>query len=111
MYAMGIFNRRQRREEKDNAQLIVRLDGRSVRYVARRELDESGSPVETVLGKTGRINTRDGKIVIICDGTEVFRCSQQNARCGELLSLGGVVIENMGAGKTETVVAYYTYYR
>lgn len=110
---MGIFNRRQRREDKDNAQLIARLDGKGVRYVARRELDETGSPVETVLGKTGRINTKDGKIVIICDGREVFRCSQEGACCGELLSLGGVVIESAApdGGKADTVVAYYTYYR
>ena len=109
---MGLFNSKQRREDKDNARLIARLDGKGVRYVVRRELDEQGGPLETVLCKTGRINTKDGKIVIICDGAEVFRCSQEGAQCGELLSLGGVVIQCIRSdGEPDTVVAYYTYYR
>ena len=109
---MGFFNSKQRQADRHNARLITRLDGKGVRYVVRRELDEQGSPVETVLGKTGRINTKDGKIVIICDGAEVFRCSQEGAQCGELLSLGGVVIQCIGPdGGPDTVVAYYTYYR
>ena len=101
---MGLFGKRRSPEDKETAALLARLDGRSVKYVTRRDL-ETG--VETVIGREGRLNTKEGKIVIVCNGTEVFRCPAEDARCGELLSLDGVTIRT-GEGM---VVAYYQYYR
>ena len=108
---MAFFNRR--REEADTARLIARLDGRAVKYVTRREMDGNGNPVETVIGKEGRINTRQGQIVVVCNGSEVFRCPAEGAKCGELLSLDGAVVSGINActGRQDTVVAYYLYYR
>ena len=62
--------------------------------------------METVLGKEGRINTLHDRIVISCSGTAL-------AKCGELMSLEGVVVTgpNQVTGRTESVVAYYKYYR
>ena len=95
---------------KDNAKLIARLDGRAVKYVTRRDPETA---IESVIGRTGRINTKNGFITIVCDGTEVFRCSSDNAQCGELLSLEGVTIrasDEQTGGET-IIVAYYKYYR
>ena len=106
---MGLFGKRSQ-NDKDNRQLIARLDGRAVKYVAERDAETS---VESVIGRTGRINTKNNHITIVCDGTEVFRCSSETAQCGELLSLDGVVIRavNTNSGKPCIIVAYYQYYR
>ena len=60
-----------------------------------------------------RINTLHDRIVMSCSGTEVFRCDTALAKCGELMSLEGVVVTgpNQVTGRTESVVAYYKYYR
>lgn len=101
---LGLFGKRKSPEEKETAALLARLDGRSVKYVARRDPE---TQIETVIGHEGRLNTKDGQIVIVCNGSEVFRCPAEGARCGELLSLDGVVIRAEG----KIVVAYYKYYR
>ena len=109
---MGLFRKRRQAEGAD-PHLLARMDGKEVKYVTRRELDESGSPVESVIGKEGRLNTQNDRIVVVCNGTEVFRCPVEGAKCGELLSLEGVVIQGVNAytGAPDTIVAYYQYYR
>ncbi len=104
---MGLFHRN--KEKAENARLMERLDGRRITYAARRVLDEAGNPLEQVIGRVGSINTREGRIVIICDGAEVFRCPAEGARCSELLSLDGVVIQgnDPDTGKPVTIVAKY----
>ncbi|HIZ20453.1 MAG TPA: hypothetical protein H9674_06310 [Firmicutes bacterium] len=101
---MGLFGRRKTSEDRETAALLARLDGKSVKYVTRRD---PATQVETVIGHEGRLNTKDGQIVIVCNGTEVFRCPSAGARCGELLSLDGVTIRT----DEGMVVAYYQYYR
>lgn len=110
---MGLFSRKNRKEDNEQAALLAKLDGRLVKYVTRRELNEAGSPVETILGKEGRIHTLHGEIIVRCGTTEVFRCAAEGASCGELLSLEGVVLKGVHpeTGKPDTVVAYYKYYR
>jgi len=105
---MGLFSRR--RENAAQSDLIGRLHGKRIRYAARRTTDESGTPVEIILGKTGAINTLGGDIVVMCNAKEVFRCAIEGATCAELMSLGGVVISGVNAatGEPDTVVAYYT---
>ena len=107
---MGLFSRWRGKssEDKDNAQLIRRLDGRLVKYVTTRDPETS---VESVIGHSGRINTLNGQITIVCNGTEVFRCDSQEASCGELMSLNGVVIQTGSGADKRVVVAYYQYYR
>ena len=116
---MGWFTRR-KKEDSADIRTIERLDGRELKYVTLRGVDEGGGPVETVLGKTGRINALHEDIVIVCDGTEVFRCDKESAKCGELMSLDGVVVTGVNrcvrhaavpVNETVTVVAYYKYYR
>ena len=100
---MGLFSK-QSKTDRENAKLIERLDGRAVKYVTERD---PATGIESVIGREGRINTKNGTIAIVCNGTEVFRCSSDAAQTGELLSLEGVIIKT-----AETmVVAYYKYYR
>lgn len=105
---MGLFSRR--REHAAQSDLIAKLHGKRIRYAARRTTDESGNPVEVILGKQGAINTLGGDIVVMCNAKEVFRCAAEGASCAELMSLGGVVISGVNAatGEPDTVVAYYT---
>ena len=107
---MGLFNRAERRARRDNERLIAALDGRAIRYASERDPD---TKEERVLGKSGRINTKNGVITVMCDGSEVFRCDAKTARCGELMSLNGVVIDGVSSatGRETTVVGYYQYYR
>jgi hypothetical protein len=105
-----LFGSRRKQDIRDNQKLIERLDGRAVKYVARREPD---STIESVIGRAGRINTKNGFITIICNGTEVFRCPVNGAKCGELLSLEGVRIhgQDIKTGEQTQIIAYYKYYR
>lgn len=91
---------------------MERIHGKPIRYVTRREV-VNGVSTETVLGKEGRINCNPQEVVVVCNGREVFRCHADGARCNELLSLDGVVIEgiNSNTGVLETIVAYYKYHR
>lgn len=105
---MGFFSRR--REQAAATELEQKLNGRAIRYAARRTIDENGSPVEVILGKNGAINVKNGEIVVMCNAKEVFRCAQETAECSELMSLNGAVIQGINAvtGEPDTVVAYYT---
>ena len=105
---MSLFSHK-RKQDSEQRQLLERLNGRELQTVTRRDPETS---VEILIGKAGRINTNQDKVVIVCDGREVFRCAADTARCGELMSLNGVVIRGVqDDGKETTVVAYYQYYR
>lgn len=111
---MGWFRRsREKEDARLNEQVLARIQGKAIKYVARRDVGPDGSTRETVLGKIGRINCLADAIVVVCDGREVFRCAIADARCSELLSLDGAVIQgtNQLTGAPDTVVAYYQYYR
>lgn len=116
---MGWFHRRKKDDSAD-LQTIERLDGRELKYVTVRGMDENGGPTETVLGKTGRLCTVSEDVVILCGDGEVFRCDKLTAKCGELMSLDGVVVTGVNrcarhpavpVDETVTVVGYYKYYR
>ena len=107
---MGFFTSKEKQARRDNKLLIAKLDGMAVRYVTVRD-PESGE--ERVIGKSGRINTKNHTVVIVCNGTEAFRCPADEAELGELMSLNGVVIRHTEPveGVQTIVVAYYQYYR
>lgn len=111
--AMGLFSRKNKKTLETDPALLAKLDGKLIRYVTRRGMDEKGNPTETVLGKEGRIAFHQETIAVSCGGTDVFRCPLEVAKCGELMSLEGVVISgpNELTGGPDTVVAYYKYYR
>ncbi len=110
---MGLFSRKSKKTLETDPSLFAKIDGKLIRYVTRRGMDENGNPTETVLGKEGRIHLHQDCILVSCNGTEVFRCAMEQAKCGELMSLEGVVISGPNAlsGEYDSVVAYYKYYR
>lgn len=110
---MGLFSRKKSKAADTNTALLARIDGRLIRYVTRRDTDENGSPRETVLGKEGRIHVQPDYVAVSSNGKEVFRCTPEDVKCGELMSLEGVVFTgiNQLTGQMDTVVAYYKYYR
>lgn len=102
-----------KREQKEREELYARLCEKAIRYVARRQINESGSTEEIVLGRGGRISHGNGFVMVDTGDGEVFRCPEEEARCAELLSRDGAVVQgvNTHTGKEDTVVAYYVYFR
>ena len=88
-------------------EMAKKLDKRTIKYVSVR--DESMG--ETIIGKNGMINVRDGELFVISSDKIVFRCPVADLRASELMSLDGVILTCPDATKPEgesTVVAYYT---
>ena len=102
------WNRKKKVEVSETA---LRLDGKELTLVARRYMDENGSPQEEGLGRGGRIDTANGHVILSTDKGEVFVNSDISAvECGELMSKGGAMFTgyNELTGKEETIVCYYT---
>lgn len=108
---MGWFGKR--KAEKEREALFARLCEKPIKYVARRQINESGSTEEIVLGKGGRLSHGNGFFMVDTGAGEVFRSAEDTVRCAELLSRDGVVVQgvNTHTGAEDTVVAYYVYYR
>ena len=88
-------------------EMAKKLDKRAIKYVGQR--DESMG--ETIIGKNGMINLRDGELILISSDKIVFRCKIDELRASELMSLEGVILSgpNLEQGGAEcSVVAYYT---
>ncbi len=96
--------------QSESAKLIKSLDGREVKYVSKRDPVDYG---EIILGKNGHINITDDELIILCEGEIVFRNDIKGLKAAELMSLDGINLryENEETGETETVVAYYKYFR
>lgn len=108
-----LFRKRKPTAKTGGDDLLKKLDGKELTYVTLRAADESGTVVEHVIGKQGRLNVADGVFHIVCDGSPVFSCPVDTAEYGELMSLAGVIItgDDRKTGERRTVVAYYQYYR
>ena len=94
-------------------QVLKKLDGRQVKYITRRIINESGSPEELILGKEGRIAALETDISVLVGVEEVYRAPIMDTQCSELLSGDGVIVKgkNRITGQTDTLVAYYKYHR
>ena len=88
-------------------EMAKKLDKRAIKYVSVR--DEGMG--ETIIGKNGMINLRDGELIVISSDKIVFRCPVEHLRASELMSLEGVILtcpDPKAPGGEYTVVAYYT---
>lgn len=93
------------------SETALRLDGKELTLVARRYIDDNGSPQEEGLGRGGRINTANGHVIINTDKGEVFVNHDVSAvECGELMSKGGALFTGYNElnGQVESIIAYYT---
>ena len=77
---MGLFRKNKGTPLKE----LERYHGKRVSYVVEREGAE-----ENVIGRTGGISVDSEKLVVVCDGHEVFRCSTDGIVCAELMSHNG----------------------
>ena len=74
------------------SETALRLDGKLLTLVARRYMDDNGSPQEEGLGRGGRIDTANGHVILSTDKGEVFVNSDISAvECAELMSKGGAI--------------------
>lgn len=108
---MGFFSKR--RAQKEREERLAYFCEKPIRYVARRQRDANGNTEEIVLGRGGRLSHGNGFMMVDTGDGEVFRCPEEEARCAELMSRDGVVVQgvNTHTGAEDTVVAYYVYYR
>ncbi|MBQ8203333.1 MAG: hypothetical protein IJZ75_03535 [Clostridia bacterium] len=105
---MGLFSKRNK-----NPELLNTFDGRQVKYVTKRMVNEDGAVTHQIAGKSGRIAVVGDEIRIICGEIDVFRCRVADSKYFLLMSGDGVTVEgeNSVSGKYDSVTAYYTYYR
>jgi|GEM_PF-1916229 len=99
------------RKNKKTESVAERLDGMELQFLARRYLDENGSPREDGLGHGGRINTANGHVILTNSRQEVFVNHQiDTVECGELMSLKGAIFRGFNelTGREDTIVVYYT---
>ena len=80
------------------------LHGKRLSYVIERHGGE-----ELVLGRNGGISVSEEELVIVCNGSEVFRCILEGCVAAELMSRNGVDIKGADRqGIQRHVVAYYS---
>ena len=107
---MGWFRKK---IDDDYKRVLNKLDGRQVKYITRRIINEQGSPEELILGKDGRVTALETDISVLVGVKEVYRAPIIDTQCSELLSGDGVVVkgQNRITGQPDTLVAYYKYHR
>jgi len=100
-----------RKQKVEISETALMLDGKELTLVARRYIDENGSPQEEGLGRGGRINTANGHVIINTEKSEVFDNHDiTSVECGELMSKGGALFTgyNELSGQVESIICYYT---
>ena len=100
-----------RKKKAEASETALRLDGKLLTLVARRYMDENGSPQEEGLGRGGRIDTANGHVILSTDKGEVFVNSDiTTVECGELMSKGGALFSGLNelTGQEESIVCYYS---
>ena len=100
-----------RKKKAEVSEIALRLDGKLLTLVARRYMDENGSPQEEGLGRGGRIDTANGHVILSTDKGEVFVNSDiTTVECGELMSKGGALFSGLNelTGQEESIVCYYS---
>lgn len=103
-----------KKKPKTENETALRLDGKELSQVARRYIDENGSPQEEGLGRGGRIDTANGHVILSNAEREVFVNGDiTTVECAELMSKGGAIFTGFNelTGQEDTIVAYYTRWR
>ena len=84
-----------------------RICGLRIKYVTERIND-----VETVIGRSGGMNIRDGVFIVHASNNIVFRANVDEMSAGELLSHDGVVLTapELESGRERTIIVHFTDY-
>ena len=107
---MSLFKRKEPEEKlsfkREMAEKMIR---NRLRYATERDGD-----TDSVIGKNGGFNVRDGQLIVSADNRVIFRCNIEEMSVSELMSLEGVIItapDIESGGKVRTIICYYVYYR
>lgn len=100
-----------KKKQPQVSETALKLDGKELTLIARRYMDENGSPQEEGLGRGGRINTANGHVILTNNKGDVFvNHDISMVECGELMSKGGAIFTGFNelTGQEDTIIAYYT---
>lgn len=100
-----------KKKQPQVSEVALKLDGKELTLIARRYMDENGSPQEEGLGRGGRINTANGHVILTNNKGDVFvNHDISTVECGELMSKGGAIFTGFNelTGQEDTIIAYYT---
>ena len=105
---INIFKKR-----KKDTELLKNFDGRIVKYITKRRVDENRNVNHDIDSKNGRIVAINGEIRIIDGEKDLFRCGIDNCRYYMLLSGDGITVEgkNIISGAEDSFTVYFSYYR
>lgn len=107
---MSLFKKKKPEDKLSfKIKMAERMTHNRLRYATERE-----DGVETVIGKGGGFNVRDGELIVTTEEGVILRCNIADMSVSELLSMEGVIItapDLEHGGKTRTIIAYYVYYR
>ena len=110
---MGLIKRLTKSKNPDSKryrrEMAEMICGQHIKYVTER-IDN----VETVIGRNGGLNIRNGEFIVYASADVIFRCPVDELQAGELLSKDGVVLTGPDlehGGQVRTIIAFYVYYR
>ena len=107
---MSLFKRKKPEEKLSfKIKMAEKMVRNRLRYATERDGD-----TDSVIGKNGGFNVRDGQLIVSADNRVIFRCNIEEMSVSELMSLEGVIItapDIESGGKVRTIICYYVYYR
>ena len=107
---MSLFKRKKPEEKLSfKLEMAEKMIRNRLRYATERDGD-----TDSVIGKNGGFNVRDGQLIVSADNRVIFRCNIEEMSVSELMSLEGVIItapDSESGGKVRTIICYYVYYR
>lgn len=107
---MSLFKRKNPEEKLSfKLEMAEKMIRNRLRYATERDGD-----TDSVIGKNGGFNVRDGQLIVSADNRVIFRCNIEEMSVSELMSLEGVIItapDIESGGKVRTIICYYVYYR
>lgn len=98
---MGLFSKN--KKAATPAAELEKLHGKRLSRVVERIGAE-----EKIIGGKGGISVAGKELVIVCDGSEVFRCDTKDCVTATLMSGNGCDIRGISEGRKRHVIAYYS---
>ena len=107
---MSLFKRKKPEEKLScKIKMAEKMVRNRLRYATERDGD-----TDSVIGKNGGFNIRNGQLIVSADNRVIFRCNIEEMTVSELMSLEGVIItapDIEQGGKVRTIICYYVSYR
>lgn len=107
---MSLFKRKKPEEKLSfKIKMAEKMVRNRLRYATERDGD-----TDSVIGKNGGFNIRNGQLIVSADNRVIFRCNIEEMTVSELMSLEGVIItapDIEHERKVRTIICYYVYYR